>query len=302
MTEPRVLCLGDVMVDVVARLSGPLETGSDSAAQIRLRGGGSAANTACWLAHAGADVTLIGRVGSDLLGHWSVERLGPQVARLVGVDATVPTGTCVVLVAANGERTMIPDAGANATLRPDHLNPGDFTSGHLHVSGYALFGEGRIAALRALSLARAAGMSVSVGAASAAPLRELGADTFFGLVGPDVLMFANRAEAAVLTGHTWARGGAEALSRRVGQAVVTDGAGDAIWATADGVETVTPPTLEVLDSTGAGDAFSAGVLAAWLRGADRAAALQAGHDLAAVACRTVGARPSQPSGEVATQP
>ena len=198
----RVVCLGDVMVDVVARLSGPLATGSDSAATTTLRGGGSAANTACWLEHAGLDVALVGRVGADMLGAWTVEQLGSSVARLVQTDPGTATGTCVVLVAPDGERTMVPDAGANATLRPDHLRASDFTPGaHLHVSGYALFGAARTAALRAFSLARDAGMTISVGAASEAPLRELGADSFFGLIGRDVLLFANRAEATVLTGY-----------------------------------------------------------------------------------------------------
>lgn len=294
---PRVLCLGDVMVDVVARLSGPLATGSDAAASTTLRGGGSAANTACWLAEVDTDVALIARVGGDVLGAWSIEQLGATVARRVCADPRAATGTCVVLVAPNGERTMVPDAGANATLRPDHLQSTDFTAGgHLHVSGYALFGDARIAALHALSLARSAGMTISVGAASEAPLRAMGADTFFGLVGPDVLLFANCAEAAVLTGTDRAETAAVLLARRVGGAVVTDGAGRAFWSDAEGTVNAAAEPVDPVDTTGAGDAFAAGVLAARLAGADRAEALHAGHRLAAIACATVGARP--PSGDV----
>lgn len=298
---PRIICIGDVLVDVVARLSGPLQIGSDAAGTTALRGGGSAANTACWLEHAGADVALLARVGADMLGSWSIEQLGSGVARFVGVDRSTPTGTCVVLVAPNGERTMVPDSGANATLRPDHLHDTDFTrGGHLHVSGYALFGDARIAALRALSLARAAGMTISVGAASEAPLRTLGADTFFGLVGPQLLLFANQAEARALTGAADSHAAAAELSRRVGHAVVTRGADTAIWCSPDGAVEVPAEAVQAMDTTGAGDAFAAGVIAAWLGGADRAAALRAGHDLAALACRTVGARPPTSTG--GTQP
>lgn len=297
---PQVVCLGDVMVDVVARLSGPLATGSDAAATTTLRGGGSAANTACWLDHLGADVALIGCVGDDVLGAWSVQQLGADVARLVRTDRNAATGTCVVLVSPSGERTMVPDAGANATLRPDHLHATDFASGgHLHVSGYALFGDARIAALRALSLARAAGMTISVGAASEAPLRALGADTFFGLIGPDVLVFANRAEAAVLTGTDVTEAAAALLGRRAGHAVVTDGPARAYWSCADGTVSAAPEQVTPVDTTGAGDAFAAGVLAARLSGADRESALRAGHEIAAVACATVGARPP---GSAAAQP
>src|SRR5271155_3553088 len=64
----RIICLGDVMVDVVAALPGPLALGSDVHAPIRYVPGGSAANTAAWLAIDGAEVTLIGRVGDDAAG------------------------------------------------------------------------------------------------------------------------------------------------------------------------------------------------------------------------------------------
>src|SRR5690242_57787 len=110
----RIVCLGDVMVDVVARLSGPVEIGSDRPARTELHAGGSAANTAAWLEHAGVPAILVARVGPDVLGSWSLARLGRTLAQQVSIDATAPTGTCIVLVSPDGERTMVPDAGANA--------------------------------------------------------------------------------------------------------------------------------------------------------------------------------------------
>jgi ribokinase len=295
--DRKILCLGDVMVDVVARLAAPLATGSDAAASTTLHGGGSAANTACWLDSTGTAVALIARVGDDVLGAWSREHLGERVARLVSVDGSTPTGTCVVLVHQSGERTMIPDAGANATLRPDHLPAAEFVAGrHLHVSAYAFFGSARIAALRAMSMARSVGMTISVGAASSAPLRTLGADAFFGLVGTDVLLVANSTEARVLTGGSDTSAAALQLADRVGQAVVTDGPHDAIWCSSEGAVAEPVPRVDpadMVDTTGAGDAFAAGVLASYICGHDRSAALRDGHQLAALACRTVGARPAR---------
>ena len=64
----RVLVVGDVMVDVVARLDAPIARGSDAPAQINFGGGGSAANVAAWLAAAGAAPVLAGRVGDDARG------------------------------------------------------------------------------------------------------------------------------------------------------------------------------------------------------------------------------------------
>ncbi|MDP9092580.1 MAG: sugar kinase [Actinomycetota bacterium] len=289
---PHVICLGDVMVDVVARLSGPLETGSDRPAQTELRGGGSAANTACWLAYLGVMTSLLGRIGADVLGTWSSDQLGPELASGVTTDATHATGTCIVLVAPDGERTMAPDPGANAALRPEHLGASEFAAGrHLHVSGYALFSGARPAALHALSLARAAEMTVSVGAASSAPLAALGAGAFFELIGADLLLFANREEARILTGQREPRAAAEQLSNRVGRAVVTDGASGATWSQHGMLIEVPATQTEVADSTGAGDAFAAAVLGQHLRGADPADALRAGHVAGAEACRRVGARP-----------
>ena len=300
----RIVCLGDVMVDVVALLSGPVQVGSDAPARTRLQPGGSAANTAAWLAHLDAPALLVGRVGADVLGSWSLARLGRELAHGVSIDPAAPTGTCVVLVDPDGERTMVPDAGANATLAPGHLSPDVFAATrHLHLSGYSLFSGARAAAVHALSAARQARMSISVGAASVAPLAELGAERFFELVGTDLLLFANRAEAELLTGQQDPFIAATVLATRVGRAVVTDGAGAAVWADAgaDDDPSVEPPVQApavrvpaVLDTTGAGDAFAAGMLAALARGDAPAEALRAGHDVAAAACALVGGRPPQP--------
>jgi sugar/nucleoside kinase (ribokinase family) len=112
-----VVVLGDLMVDVVARMSAPLAVGSDTPAQVRARPGGAGANVASWLAVAGVPVTLVARAGDDAAGRGAVERLrGHGVTASVALDQDRPTGTCVVLVAPGGERSMLPDPGANAAL------------------------------------------------------------------------------------------------------------------------------------------------------------------------------------------
>lgn len=300
MTSPPrparpIVCVGDLMVDVVTRLSGPLVPGSDRAASIRVRSGGSAANTACWLASLGAPVTLIARVGGDAFGRLATRELGPGVRPALAVDPDRPTGTCVVLVGADGERTMCPDAGANAALSPDDLDPDEFRAGrHLHLSAYPLFGAARPAAARALDLARACGMSISVDAASAAPLAAVGAETFLDWIGPDVLLFANLDEARVLTGCSDPADCARRLGARVGRAVVKLGVDGAVWS--DGASVVREATsaVTIVDSTGAGDAFAAGLLVALDgpgRCADPARALRSAHLIAGRACRVVGGRP-----------
>ncbi|HET8952711.1 MAG TPA: PfkB family carbohydrate kinase, partial [Solirubrobacteraceae bacterium] len=132
-----IVVVGDLMVDVVAALPGPLAHGSDTPARITHVQGGSGANVAAWLAQAGADVAFAGRAGTDPLGDAAVAALA-GVTLAVERDPERPTGTCIVLVHPGGERTMIPDAGANAALELHELPGG----GHLHLTGYTLLRPG----------------------------------------------------------------------------------------------------------------------------------------------------------------
>jgi ribokinase len=286
----RVVVLGDVMVDVVVRLSGPVAPGSDSPARVAFQGGGQAANTAAWLAVAGARVALVGRVGADAAGRDAAEELGALgVETRLAVDSERSTGTCVVLVAPDGERTMFPDAGANGALGAADLGPDLFVRGdHLHVAGYALLRDGsRGAALSAIERAGAAGMAVSVDPSSAAllsgGLRRLGK-------GVDLLL-PNQLEARALTGESDPSAAARALSESFPEVVVTLGEAGAVWT--DGSELVreAAPAVDVVDTTGAGDAFVAGLLAARVRGAGPEEALEAGCALAARAVTVPGVRP-----------
>ena len=180
----------------------------------------------------------------------------------VEVDGARPTGTCIVLVEPGGERTMLPDPGANDAPLPE-IPAGS----HLHVVGYALLRDGpRASALAAIERARAAGMTVSVDPSSWALIRP-------GAIPEVDLLLPNEREA-------------EVLGERDGM-VVKLGAGGARW----GSVRVPAAPVEVVDTTGAGDAFAAGFLSARLAGADRRSSLAAGCAAAARAVAQVGARP-----------
>ncbi len=97
-----------------------------------------------------------------------------------------------------------------------------------------------------------------------------------------------------------ALGGAEAVLRSVGAVASSAGADGASWADRTGRWTVSAPTVDVVDATGAGDAFDAGVLVAWLGGADREAALDArAARPGAAAVGRIGARPTAPCADAA---
>jgi ribokinase len=286
----RVVVLGDVMVDVVARLSGPVAPGSDSPARVAFQGGGQAANTAAWLAVAGARVALVGRVGADAAGRDAADDLGPLgVETRLAVDSQRSTGTCVVLVSPDGERTMFPDAGANGGLAAADLPDDLFVAGdHLHVAGYALLRpSSQPAVLTACDRARAAGMTVSVDPSSAALL----SDGFLQLVKGVDLVLPNELEAEALTGVSDPAAAAGVLAESFAEVVVTLGEDGALWTDGSGLVRVAAPAVDVVDTTGAGDAFAGGLLSARVRGAGPEEALEAGCALAARAVTVPGARP-----------
>jgi len=336
---PAVLVVGDVCVDVLARAGGAVRAGTDTPAQVRVLGGGAGGNLAAWLATLGVRVTLVARIGDDAAGRAQAAELSAYGVRCsFAVDAVAPTGTVVVLVAEDGERTMLTDRGANlrlsvadlpeltgarrpaaepaarpaAAAEPAAAGPaaadlaaarsaaaGPAAAGpaadHLHLSGYTLLHEGpRAAGLAALARASAAGMTISVDPASVAPLAELGPETFLGWTRGADLLLPNLPEARLLSGRSDATAAATALAQDFGAVAVTMGADGVLWAAGNEVAHVPAPEARAVDSTGAGDAFDAGLLAAWLSGERGAAAARQGVHAATAAVTRLGARPPLP--------
>jgi sugar/nucleoside kinase (ribokinase family) len=188
---------------------------------------------------------------------------------------------------------MLPDRGANAALTPADLPVEELRAAtHLHLSGYTLLDPGsRAAGLVALEHAREAGLSVSVDPASAAPIEATGPRAFLDWVASADVLLPNFEEAVVLTGAREPEAAAWALARDGRDVVITLGADGALWS--DGEQALRAPAAEApapVDSTGAGDAFTAGWLAARLDGAEPREALAAANALAASTLREAGAR------------
>jgi sugar/nucleoside kinase (ribokinase family) len=292
----EVLVVGDLMVDVIASMSAPLARDSDTPSRVTTHGGGSAANVAVWLAELGVRTTFVGCVGDDALGRASLASMadaGIDVSRLV-VDQTLETGTCVVLVEPGGRRSMLPDPGANDALVPGDLVGSLFRPGrHLHLSGYTLLRDGsRDAGLVAVTRALEVGMTVSVDPSSAALLDAVGAPAFLQWTQGTSLLLPNVDEALALTRTSTVTEAAAELATSYGEVVVTLGEHGALWQ--NGFITATAPaerTADVVDTTGAGDAFAAGFLTSWLLHPEPETALASGNRLAARVIGKVGARP-----------
>lgn len=269
--------------------------GSDSRATISNLPGGSGANTAAWLSRLGIESHFIGRVGDDVFGRHQIEELRRAgVVPHVAVDQARPTGAIVLLIDAMGERDMLTDRGANAGLHPGDLPDRVLEdAAHLHLSGYAMFEPGpRSAAEVALSRARSAGLTTSVDPASTSGLAEVGAGSWLEWTRGIDLCFPNSDEARLLGGAGSQEANAHRLASVYGEVVVKLGRGGALWAGAAG-DTLTEPArdADVLDTTGAGDAFNAGFLAGWLRGSPPGANLRAAVAVSAGAVNQVGGRP-----------
>ncbi|GIM94100.1 carbohydrate kinase family protein [Paractinoplanes toevensis] len=289
-----MIVVGDLVTDVLVEHSGPIQIGSDTNASITVSGGGQAANTAAWLARAGVRVTLVAAVGDDPAGRDRVaELVAAGVRCAVRAHAGAPTGSVVVL-AGPDERTMITDRGASLLLDPADVVAAITASGarHLHLSGYPLLHEGsRAAGLAALAAASERGLTTSVDAASAAPLRVVGARAFLTWVRGTDLLLCNADEAEVLAGPGTAAAQADRLTAEVRNAVVKQGAAGACWAGDGQIWRGRSTRVPMKDPTGAGDAFAAGLIAAWCSGGTPQSALAAGAALGAEAVAKVGARP-----------
>lgn len=290
-----MVVIGDVVADVSTMLGGPVAHRSDTPARIEVQPGGSGANVAAWLAAYGAEVHLVGRVGADLLGgvlREKLERVG--VVAHLGVDPERTTGVIVVLVHPSGERDMLTDRGANLALDRSDVPWWLWQSpGHLHLSGYVLFDERtRAVALEAMARARRARITVSVDPSSEAFLRTEDREDFLEWTQDADLCFPNLDEGRVLTGLKQPAAVARSLCAHYRAVALKLGAKGAVLATRAG-ELVRAPAspARVVDTTGAGDAFCAGFLAAWRDGAPSNDCLARALAASAVAVTKAGAPP-----------
>jgi sugar/nucleoside kinase (ribokinase family) len=259
------------------------------------------------MASLGLDVVFAGRAGAADAEFHRQELARFGVEPHLAVDESAATGSIVVLVGPDGERTMITDRGANLRLRPADVPTALFDGvALLHLTGYSFFAPApREVALALIREASRLGVPFTIDPGSAAFLSQLAPGAFLTWTEGAAVCFPNLDEAAVLAGAVDGVGDGAAdpeamailLSGHYGAAVVKLGAGGALVAT-EGTQParVAARPAVVRDTTGAGDAFCAGFLAAWLPGGPPAAAAVAGVTAAARAVSALGGRPQLTQG------
>jgi ribokinase len=259
---PRITVVGSANIDLVARcerLPRPGETVTD--ARLERFAGGKGANQAVAAARLGARTRFVGRIGSDDLPLRSLEREGVDVS---GVTRDVgETGTAVILLEASGENVIVVAPGANRRLEADDVEVGE--------------ADAEICQQEIPEAAvTAAASQAAFFCLNAAPAR--------GALALDVdLLVVNRYE------H-------EATRSRGKLVALTLGAeGAVLLADGEVVARATPPALQSIDGTAAGDAFCAALVVSLLEGRDRGSALDRACAAGALAASRLGAQPSLPT-------
>ena len=283
----RVAVFGDINLDLAIVIDTFPDPGEEVfATTSRIGLGGSAVNTAVSLARLGVSTTIVAQVGDDPFGRFTITELAR--ARIdtsrVAVSPTEATGLNLVTVSGDGERGMIGVRGANVTYRgePDWLGDTDW----LHLSGYALLTDPqRGAARRALSAAKEEGIPISVDVPAGVGAR-IGPSLADDLAGCHLVSGGPTA----LIPITGPQDPVEALlALGVERVAVTAGAAICRLADRAGSVAVTPPAVEPVDATGAGDSFVAGLVAARLAGLARGPSLVVATALGAAATTHRGA-------------
>ncbi|HWE33619.1 MAG TPA: carbohydrate kinase family protein [Solirubrobacteraceae bacterium] len=242
-SSPTICTIGDLILDVVVLPDGPLAPDADTPATIRFAAGGQAANVAAWASALGANGALICKLGNDASSELAAVELARHRVEVHGPVVDGRGGIVVSTREVHGQRTMASDRGVAALLDPSEIDPAWVQSADvLHVSGYCLLREPMA---QAAAVAARAARRVTVDLASAHDIELTGADLFtarLAALGAE-LVFATEAERAAVPDFdtTW---------------VIKLGARGARFPEG----TFDAPAVEVVDTTGAGDALAAGYL------------------------------------------
>tara|TARA_B100000029_G_scaffold347413_1_gene339748 strand:- start:972 stop:1952 length:981 start_codon:yes stop_codon:yes gene_type:complete len=263
--------------------------------------GGSAANTILGIAGMGGSTAYAGKVGDDDLGHFCLDDMR---ANRVTVDVPFsdgPTGTCVVLITDDAQRTMLTCLGVSADVSPEDVDPSLIEqSRFVYVEGYLFSADSpRQAAMRAIQLADASDAQLSL-TVSDAFLVDGFRDQFLDLAkGPVDLLFCNEDEARSLLQHDDTTACARELGSWVPRVAITQGADGALLVENGRLIEVPGVPAEAIDTTGAGDMFAAGVLFGLAHGHNFEESARLAHQAAARVVSQLGARltwPPQPDG------
>lgn len=289
-----ITVIGDLVVDLIVNHKGA-HYGTDSESNISTYSGGQANHVAAWIAHSGADCTLIGRVGHDLYGDFllqEADELG--VKTVVEKDQFAETGKIIILVdEATGERSMFTDRGANVKLSVDQIERSEpvlSASSSLYISGYTLFQDETFQAVeKAKELAQASQVRIAVDPSSTYFLK-VHKERLLAFINDVDFFFPNYEEGVLLTGESEPEAIVEALRQIVKFPILKLGS-NGCMVYQDGPKRIDAKKVQVVDTTGAGDSFIGAFLAEYEKTKDLVGAAEFANGIAAVNVQTYGGRP-----------
>ncbi len=270
---------------------------SDAMAEGETASGGSAGNTIAGAASLGAKCGYIGKVAHDRLGEvfaGDLRRMGVHFTTPVLHDDPTHTGRCLVNVTADGQRTMATFLGAAALVGPDDVDADLIRASQIvYLEGY-LFDtpSGRETFAKAAQVARAAGRKTAITLSDTFVVDRWRSD-LLAFIGRHIdLVFANEGELMALFQTDDVFKAVKYLKGHADMAFVTRGAEGSICARSDQVHTIPAVGgVEVVDTTGAGDQYAAGVLFGLTQGLDVETCARLGHLAAGEVIAHYGPRP-----------
>ena len=274
----RVVVLGDVIEDIIVISDSARQLNTDNPSEISSKPGGSGANFAVWLASLGVEVELVARVGASDRARLTNYFETKFVIAKLEPDEKIHTGKIVVLVEGNN-RTFFTDRGANEglTAKSADLSKTDV----LYLSGYAVMSMGIQRTQELIEKAGSVGVLVAVDPGSKSFISQFGAAEFLEAISGSDFIFPNADEYELLSRHA-------NLQELFPEVIVTSGEEGAEVL---GIAKSPAFEVEVVDSTGAGDAFAAKYLAQRLAGLEVEDALRDANAFAAQAVTKPGGQP-----------
>jgi sugar/nucleoside kinase (ribokinase family) len=224
--------------------------------------GGSAANTIMGVAQFGGRAAYAGKVGQDELGGFFLDDMRSAGVRMDVTRANGQSGTCVILITSDAQRTMLTNLALSATLAATDISEDAICeSKYVYIEGYLFGGDStRAAAMRAIELAKKHSVKVAL-TVSDPFLIQYHRDEFWSLIeGPVDLLFCNLDEARALTGLHDPIECARQIHQHAENVAMTLGANGSILMHAGEALPVEGVPVEAVDTTGAGDMYAAGIL------------------------------------------
>ncbi|MDQ6969847.1 MAG: adenosine kinase [Mariprofundus sp.] len=254
--------------------------------------GGSAANTIVGIAEMGGKTAYACKTGSDQFGQQYLDEMKQLGITLETNPNSGQTGTCVVLITPDAQRSMLTSLGVSAALATDDITESEISQAqYVYIEGYLFAGEStKAAALHAIALAKKNGVKVAL-TISDPFLIDICRDQFKQLIeGPVDLLFCNEDEAKALTGLDDPIACAQAIHKHCENVALTLGENGSIIMHEGEVFPIEGVETTALDSTGAGDMYAAGVLYGITNGLSWKQAGHLGSHAAARIVSQLGAR------------